>query len=62
MLQYWGGRLKSELLYCGKLGRDLIKPRLLRGLCLLLQGSVSEAGRRAKPQKMPEQVANVGEL
>lgn len=54
--------MKSEPLYCGKLGRDLIEPRLLRGLCLLLQGSVSEPRRRAKPQKMPERVANVGEL
>lgn len=62
MLQYQGGRLKSEPLYCGKPGHDLIEPRLLRGLCLLLQGSVSKAGRRAKPQKMPERVANVGEL
>ena len=54
--------MKSEPLYCGKPGHDLIEPRLLRGLCLLLQGSVSKAGRRAKPQKMPERVANVGEL
>ena len=54
--------MKSEPLGCGKLGRDLITFRLQLGFRLLLQGSVSRAGRRAKPQKMPERVASVGEL
>lgn len=56
------GQAEERMLGCGKLGRDLVMPRLQPGLSPLLQQSISRAVRRARPQKMPERGANLGGL